>query len=73
MDSLDLHDTRHADVQSILDSFIHKHINLGTPEVTIITGKSDEMKKVVRDILEDYSMTAEDSWNNYGALTVKMV
>jgi DNA-nicking Smr family endonuclease len=70
--SIDLHDVRHSDVRGQLDAFLYSHMNLGTSEVIIITGKSDEMKDIVRHVLVDYNMTADECFNNYGSLLVKL-
>ena len=72
MDELDLHHTRHAEVNRVLENFLYEHIKKGTSEVKVITGKSPEMQKIVTNIVEQYNMTATDEWNNFGCLIVKM-
>lgn len=72
MDSLDLHNVRHDEVARKLENFIYPHLQRGTSEVTIITGNSSEMKDIVRNVLKDYDMTAEEVWGNNGALTVAL-
>tara|TARA_B100000927_G_scaffold51349_1_gene38181 strand:+ start:3611 stop:3832 length:222 start_codon:yes stop_codon:yes gene_type:complete len=69
---LDLHYTRHKDVQTKLDEFLGKHMMRGTNEVVVITGNSDNMKKVVKDVLIDYGLTPEISPINNGILTIKL-
>lgn len=63
---LDLHGTKHNytvhelhwhhDVFKKVDIFIRKHIQIGTPEVEIITGRSMVMKQLVNKILNDYKL-----------------
>jgi len=72
MATLDLHGTKHADVFRKVDRFIGEHIQRGTYEVEIITGFSKPMKKLVEDVLNDYGLTAEESWMNAGKLIIKM-
>ena len=69
---IDLHNTRHQDVQLKLDKFLGEHIIKGTHEVKIVTGNSDKMKKIVNDILSDYGLTSESSIFNMGVLTIKL-
>ena len=72
MDELDLHGTRHEEVSRLLENFLYPHIQKGTSEVKIITGKSPEMKQIVHDTLKLYGMTAIEEWVNFGCLIVKM-
>ena len=53
---IDLHHTRHQDVQTKLDKFLGEHMMKGTNEVRVVTGNSDNMKKVVENILMDYGL-----------------
>ena len=72
MEQVDLHHVRHGEVNRLLDNFLYKHMQKGTTEVKIITGKSPEMKKIVYDIVEEYKMSVTEEWNNFGSLIVKM-
>lgn len=69
---LDLHDIRHAHVSVEIDKFLNYHIIKGSYEIKIVTGNSDKMKQIVRDILKDYNMDAEDSIINSGILIIKL-
>ena len=60
MNSLDLHGIKHSEVQVILDQFIWENMQKKTTEVSIITGHSKIMKKIVKEIVEDYMMTCEE-------------
>lgn len=69
---LDLHDIRHANVPIEIDKFLNYHIIKGSYEIKIVTGNSDKMKNIVRDVLKDYNMDAEDSIINSGILIIKL-
>jgi len=69
---LDLHDIRHANVPMEIDKFLNYHIIKGSYEIRIVTGNSESMKKVVREVLKDYNITPKDSIINSGVLIVKL-
>jgi hypothetical protein len=69
---LDLHDIRHANVSIEIDKFLNYHIVKGSYEVIIVTGNSENMKKIVRECLNDYNLEAEDSIINTGILIIKL-
>ena len=73
MNSLDLHGIKHSEVQVILDQFIWENMQKKTNEVSIITGHSKIMKKIVKEIVEDYMMTCEKEYNNSGKIIIKLV
>ena len=50
---LDLHNTRHEDVESKCHSFINKNWN---NQLTIVTGHSPTMKSIVCKILDQYNL-----------------
>lgn len=61
---IDLHGVKHEEVTSMVDSFIWEHMQKGTNGVTIITGNSPEMKRMVNDIASEYGFKAsEGMWN----------
>lgn len=47
---LDLHGIKHADVESMVEDFVL----VRTPPITIITGNSEPMKKLVTKTLEKH-------------------
>ena len=55
MKKLDLHKTKHEDVQHKVIRFIEDNWNSG--EVEIITGYSEKMKSLVIEILNEYKLT----------------
>lgn len=73
MKTLDLHGVKHSDVQSMFDGFIYENMKLGTREVDIITGISEQMKRIVRNLSDEYSMNCYDHPTNPGILIIKLV
>ena len=58
--TLDLHGLKHEYVYKTVDQFIGNHIIKRTSEISIITGRSIKMKKIVSEILLDYSIESEE-------------
>jgi uncharacterized protein YggU (UPF0235/DUF167 family) len=52
---IDLHRTRHEDVNSEVIRFIERYWNSGK-ELEIITGHSNRMKNLVTEVLEEYKL-----------------
>ena len=73
MYSLDLHGIKHSEVQKHLDSFIWENMNKGSREIDVITGISEQMKKIVRDIVIDYNMNCYEEPLNPGKIIIKLV
>jgi len=73
MKTLDLHGVRHSDVQSMFDEFIYENMKSNTREVEIITGISEQMKRIVRNLSDDYTMDCHDHPINPGILIIKLV
>ena len=73
MNSLDLHGIKHSDVQKHLDSFIWENMNKGSREVGVITGISEQMKKIVTDTVIDYNMNCYEEPLNPGKIIIKLV
>jgi len=70
--SLDLHGVKHKDVPREVDKFIGSHLMGGSNSVIIITGNSDEMKRLVGETLSDYEMSYNESWGNTGELAINL-
>ena len=70
--TLDLHGLKHEYVYKIVDQFIGGHIIKRTPEVSIITGRSVKMKKIVSEILTDYHIIAQEEFANPGKLIINL-
>jgi len=73
MKILDLHGVKHSDVQGMFDGFIYEHMKLNTKEVEVITGISEQMKKIVRNLSDEYSMNCYEHPLNPGKLILKLV
>ena len=69
---LDLHGTKHIDVFRKVDQFIGYHIQRGTVEVSVVTGYSPEMKKIVNEVLKDYGATSKDEFGNNGKIIINL-
>lgn len=69
---LDLHGVKHKDVFTHVDKFIGEHILLGNLQVQIITGHSDKMKKLVKEVLVDYGIESEQSFFDNITLNIKL-
>lgn len=70
--SLDLHGTKHMEVPRKIDKFIGEHLMGGSKSVIIITGKSPEMKKIVRETLIGYNMNYVENPFNTGEVSVNL-
>lgn len=66
------HRVKHRDVQRKLDIFFWEMIQRKQSEVRVITGWSDEMKKIVSSVCKDYDFIAEEEIFNRGSLIIKM-
>ena len=69
---IDLHGTRHADVQQALDRFYWEAMQRGRHEVEVVTGISEKMKQIVREVSQDYSFRVEEVPMNPGSLCVRI-
>jgi DNA-nicking Smr family endonuclease len=72
MNTIDLHGVKHEDVSRLLDSFLWQNMQKKIKEVRVITGNSDEMKRIVRETLSDYGFASEEEYFNSGALIVRI-
>ena len=52
MTEIDLHGFKHDEVEDKLANLLILHYNMGNFPIKIITGKSDKMKTIVRDIVD---------------------
>lgn len=71
--NLDLHGVRHKDVPREVDKFVGSHLMGGSKSVIIITGNSEEMKRIVGVTLSDYGLDYTERWGNNGEITVSLV
>ena len=68
--TLDLHGILHRDVARELDMFLYEHMLKGSMMVNVITGNSDEMKRIVGAVLDEYGFQYKESSLNSGTLAV---
>ena len=68
METLDLHGTRHHKA----DEKIRRFLNFVELPCQIITGNSERMKSMVKDVVEEYKwFCCEKDSYNYGTLVIK--
>jgi len=70
--TLDLHGLKHEYVYKTVDQFIGSHIIKNSSEISIITGRSIKMKKIVSEILTDYHITPQEEFANPGKLIINL-
>ena len=68
---IDLHGFTYTKVKDILPEWLITNYNNGIDDFEIITGNSEQMKKIVKSICSENGFRAEDDWNgNSGSLLV---
>jgi hypothetical protein len=66
MQVLDLHGVKHHQVNDIVEDFI---LMTSDPIVKIITGNSNRMLELVKEVLGKYSLKYDyETWSNLGAI-----
>ena len=70
---LDLHGIKHENVSGEVDKFIWEAMQKSLAQVEIVTGNSQEMKRIVRDCVNDYGFVCSESFSNWGALIIILV
>ena len=72
MTEIDLHGFKHDEVENKLANLLILHYNMNNFPVKIITGKSEKMKKIVREIVEIQGFTIDDFWkDNPGVIILR--
>ena len=67
METLDLHNKRHSEVERIVEDFLV----FNPPPVRIITGNSDKMKQLVIAVIKKFGFYCHyENLRNYGSLVV---
>lgn len=72
MNTIDLHGVRHSDVGPMMDKFIWDNMKRNSTSIDIITGNSDEMKRIVREIADEYGFEVNESFMNTAVLTMNL-
>ena len=62
---LDLHGVKHQDVDRLVENFVL----LNNPPLEIITGHSDKMPKLVREVLDRHNI----NWERWGFAVWKIL
>ena len=70
---IDLHGFTYSKVKDILPNWLINNYNQGVDDFEIITGNSEQMKQIVKNICSKNGFRAEDNWNgNSGSLLVSI-
>lgn len=69
---IDLHGVKHEDVQRRLDVFYWEVMQKNISRVEVITGVSQRMKDIVREVTKDYGFTIMENPINIGSLFVDL-
>ncbi len=68
---IDLHGLTYNEVEEVLMNKVILHYNNGNTPIRIITGKSEKMKKIVREQCKKNNFKVDDSWDgNPGILII---
>ena len=71
MVKIDLHGLKYSQVEQTLANSLITKYNLGERDIEIITGNSEEMKRLVTKICENHNFRVDTPWNgNTGTLIV---
>lgn len=71
MTEIDLHGYKYSEVEDKLPNLLILHYNMGNFPIRVITGNSEQMKKVVREIITKHDFTEETFWDNRGSIVVR--
>ena len=72
MTEIDLHGFKHDEVDDKLANLLILHYNMGNFPIRIITGKSEKMKKIVREVVKKHGFEEETFWNdNPGTIVLR--
>ena len=70
---IDLHGVKHEDVKQILDKAIWESMKKKKHRLGVITGNSDDMKKIVHDVIKEYRLTAVESMFNSAETIIELI
>ena len=71
MVKIDLHGLKYSQVEHMLANKIITQYNLGHKDIEVVTGNSEKMKILVKNICEEYGFRVDQSWNqNTGSLII---
>ena len=72
MTEIDLHGFKHDEVEDKLPNLLILHYNMGNFPIRLITGKSEKMKQIVREVCKEYKFNIDDTWNSNPGTIVLM-
>ena len=72
MCKIDLHGVRHKDVSRKLDIFFWEMMKKNISEVEVVTGISEQMKKIVIKTSKDYDFNIVENFNE-GSLKINLI
>lgn len=73
METLDLHGIKHSEVSRVLDEFIWEGMKKKESTIEVITGKSEQMKRIVTDLTQEYNLACYQDFKNEGKIIIKLV
>jgi DNA-nicking Smr family endonuclease len=73
MEILDLHGIKHSEVSRVLDEFIWEGMKKKESTIEVITGKSEQMKRIVTDLTQEYNLACYQDFKNEGKIIIKLV
>jgi DNA-nicking Smr family endonuclease len=69
---LDLHGIKHLDAYREIDKFLWNSMQKKITQVEIITGKSLEMKSIVKNIIDEYGFSISMETMDGGSLIISL-
>jgi DNA-nicking Smr family endonuclease len=69
---LDLHGIKHLDASREIDKFLWSSMERNISQVEIITGKSVEMKSIVKSIIKEYGFSISMETMDGGSLIITL-
>ena len=70
---IDLHGYTYSKVKDTLPNLLINNYNQGVDDFEIITGNSEQMKRIVKNICSENGFRAEENWNgNSGTLLISI-
>ena len=68
--TLDLHGLKYPEARQALDSFISDNIVFDRHRISIITGRSQNMKRIVEDLVDFYELKQQSNFFNEGIIDI---
>lgn len=72
MVKIDLHGWTHDEVKDRLPNMLILYHNKGASPIEIVTGNSEKMKLVVREVCKKHNFEIDETWNtNPGTIVIR--